>query len=663
MPYAALGDGTEELADAGKGIAKEFSHRLCNLKDHIADLFDGIPYGAQQIQNTLKACLEIFYKAALADRRGPFLKLRRKVGKGLGHGLQFLRCHLTEQRGFHATKQAGNVPDAIQQVVHALQQYGSTILAQVIQRAVVHQLVYGLHYQLRILGGKLVGRLQIFDNGLYIAAVLLQIPQDGAGKSVQPAVPPPILIGVARPFHRNTLKVFFHIREHRLAAPSAEQIIALICRAADPFVKAIAHLGPHLGGLVHIANDVFKSGGPSGLSGFFQRVPHFGKCTHLGSRFHGFLSHLFHLLGHILGYAQRHQINGLKITAEYLQNCGDNIRIRPAGLKCLAEVLCGDFHLFASGGVVFVAFLAELAHGRRDVDEGLLQLHGAHVGVFNGAPVHNGQLAHAYGLAQVVHGHAGLLRSLAGQSGSVGNTFHGHYSVVQCNTVVGKFANVAGHVGEAVHRLVGIQVQLLQGGLYRLQMGLLRVGVAHLLPERGCGTGKDRLDGVHFELVLGPAGSYRVDGKGPDHGFAGAYQLAGQVKAQNLPDVSFQRFKAAAQRLKRECGRVECGLCHFANPSKRSAEQSGLFGGILQVKSLGGHLLDLLEAFANALKIQIALQLIQGLHALAGVSFKLVVVEVHRNDFLVNLSAHPDTTSFQASSAICLKIGRMAGLI
>ena len=314
------------------------------------------------------------------------------------------------------------------------------------------------------------------------------------------------------------------------------------------------------------------------------------------------------------------------------------------------------FHLFSSlfidqvifhGVGILVQFLDQTAVGDGCLHKGVLHPFGGDVGILEAFPVDHLHRAHAHGLTGVIHGHAGLLSALTSVSRCVCYTFDGTGGIVQTDGIIGKFANIAGHVAETVDCLIGVTVQLLNLLIHDIQTF---AGSAH-----------DGLDGIHLQLVLIEAGSQGSHGQLTHGILQPANQLSGNIETDELGYITLEGREQIVKRVQRPGADVEYISNHLAESLKYILKIPHLSGNIVQFQVFGS-LLQSVETLDAFFDIDALLQLIKRINGRMNILFKAFVVEIHGNNALVHFAAHP-ITSFQASSAILSKIGRMAGLM
>ena len=137
--------------------------------------------------------------------------------------------------------------------------------------------------------------------------------------------------------------------------------------------------------------------------------------------------------------------------------------------------------------------------------ERLLHLLAAHAGVLHGVPVHQPHSTGSDGLRKLVHGCGSLGRRGTGCCRQVGNTLNGTDRFLQPNTGRREGTDVARHLAEVVDGLVGVDVELVQSSVDRVDV--LALG--------GC-VRQDGLNRVELKLVLLETGLGGVNGEGFD---------------------------------------------------------------------------------------------------------------------------------------------------
>ena len=292
--------------------------------------------------------------------------------------------------------------------------------------------------------------------------------------------------------------------------PDLQNIVPGFSTLGQNRIQFFVNCSPQGRSLLHIAENQLKGSGPAALGGFLQGVHHLGEGTNLRSGFQGFLAKLHKiLLGRFVMNTPGFQCIFVNNTTVNLKGTEHGFLVQPAFAQVFAEIgsrkldsflqllpvfILGQ-HVGDHTGTVSLLLYPPLQRGH--FQEGFLQLLGRNIRVLQALPVNRRHLAHADGLADVIHRHTGLLGALTRVCGSVGNTLHGRDRALQFHAVVGKLAQVAGHVRQAVDGLVRILGHILK--VHRDRVNAL-AGGAH-----------DGLHGIHRAFILIPSGGNRLN--------------------------------------------------------------------------------------------------------------------------------------------------------
>ena len=395
--------------------------------------------------------------------------------------------------------------------------------------------------------------------------------------------------------------------------PLAHNGVTGIRGRRDHVAKAIADVRPGLSGLLEVTEDQLPGLGPSGTQRLLGRVHHLGEGLHLGRGVLRGLGQIHDGLGLILGIPLRDEV-GLGVRAgELLQGLRQHVGGEPSALgQRLAERSVLLDHRVDVGAEVLGGTL-----------QGVLELLAAHTGVDHRVPIHQRDAAGRDGLRQLVHRLRGLGRARTRHGREVGDALDGVDRRLKVHTGGREGADVAGHLGEVVDRLIGVGVQRVQR-------------LVHLVDRRSLGLGvrQDRLDRVELGLVFGEALLDRLDHAVGD--------LTTGVH-RGVRDLVDHRHEHHAHRGELAVDRVDPVL------------------DALEVHLVGG-LGDVVQTGSGVLELELLLEGIQGLGDAAGCGLELVGVKTHPYDTFVD-SCHQRFTSFQASSAIASNTGRRAGLM
>lgn len=266
--------------------------------------------------------------------------------------------------------------------------------------------------------------------------------------------------------------------------------------------------------------------------------------------------------------------------------------------------------------------LFQFAHLHSRVDEFLFQSLGGRAHQVEALPVLQLQVTGAVTLGQVSDSALERKARFTGVGGGVGDAHdHGDHllDVAACRSHLRKGTR---HLTEAVTRLVRVPHQLVQ----------VAVDVVDAFARRVH-------DGLHIRGLLDvliPSAGHLVHRKALHQPFAGVHDL--------VRDVGQCGHSHHVQRVELHLQGVQCAF-HLVEVHV----PLGFF--------------DVFEALVHVLELQLFLEPVQSLHALARVLLKLCVVKPHFDHALVYFSAHPLCTSLHALRAISSKIGFMAGLI
>ena len=250
---------------------------------------------------------------------------------------------------------------------------------------------------------------------------------------------------------------------------------ALVEYAADP----VTDFRPHCRGFLSIAEDQLEALAPSAGHSVLQGPHHLGEGSDLTGCFQRLLPHIFQILDG--GFIRDAELGLPGVgahgrAAQRRQRGGNRVAGQPPLAQLFPEVLIIDLDPFllvfdlVSLGILNVVVgryavlgdLLQIVLSRGHFQESVLQILRSHIGVFNTLPVDGRHLADTDRLGNVIHRHAGLLGSLSGQGCCVRHAHHGMGCILQLNAVIGELAQVAGHIRQAVDRLVRIGPQVVQ---------------------------------------------------------------------------------------------------------------------------------------------------------------------------------------------------------
>ena len=164
-------------------------------------------------------------------------------------------------------------------------------------------------------------------------------------------------------------------------------------------------------------------------------------------------------------------------------------------------------------------------------EELCLKLHRRHIGILNGFPVNQLNIARRQRLGKVIHGPGSLVGVSAGNSSYIADALDGGHGVVQLDAGVCEFTDVGGHIRKRINRSIGISIELIQ----------LLVDLIQALAS----AGHNGLDGAHLQLILVKAGGNRFNCERRKHPFSRVYRGVGDVgKSSHSHDFKRREFRS-----------------------------------------------------------------------------------------------------------------------
>ena len=178
-----------------------------------------------------------------------------------------------------------------------------------------------------------------------------------------------------------------------------------------------------------------------------------------------------------------------------------------------------------------IGSLFHCASSNRRFQQLVLELHRRHIGVLNGFPVNQLDVACRKGLGKVIHGSGGLISVCPGDSSHVTNALDSCHGIIQLNTRVGELSDIGGHVRKRVNRSVRVGIKLVQ----------LLIDLIQAL----AGTGHDGLDGAHLQFIFVKARGNRFNCERRDHSLSRIDCGIGDVgKSGHSHDFKRREFRA-----------------------------------------------------------------------------------------------------------------------
>ena len=216
--------------------------------------------------------------------------------------------------------------------------------------------------------------------------------------------------------------------------------------------------------------------GPTRLGSLFQSVHHLGECLNLSSCFTGFLT------------------NFSSCISVFTEGRNQNIGCHPLFLKNVVKV-AGSVKCFSGQGLIHsIGGLRYSSEFQGGCDQLILELHGSHVGIFDGFPVDQLYITSRQCLGKVIHCSRCFIGVCTRDSCFITYTLDCLNGILQFNTGIRKFTDVLSHIGERINSLIGVFIQFLQISINCVQTF--------------SGRSHNSLDGIHFELVFVEAGRY-----------------------------------------------------------------------------------------------------------------------------------------------------------
>ena len=259
------------------------------------------------------------------------------------------------------------------------------------------------------------------------------------------------------------------------------------------------------------------------------------------------------------------------------------------------------------------------AHVLSGTLERILKLLTTHTGINDRVPVHKADATGRKRLRKLIHRRVDLCSCRTRHSTQVRYTLDRTDRGIQVYTSGGKGTDVLCHLGEVVDRQVSVLVELVEGFGDVVHRRTLTFGVR-----------KDRLNGVHLELVL---------------------------------------FKTRDDRISRErFHKTRTGLHRRSREVRQRRHTDDLQGREPSIDGLDTLLhtgeIDILRGFTDGIKplyrsgkLELRLELLKRRHRRRDVLLEIFVIESHLDNAFINNFTHSLVTSLQASSAILSKIG------
>ena len=273
-------------------------------------------------------------------------------------------------------------------------------------------------------------------------------------------------------------------------SPLAHDGVSSVRGRRDHVAQTVADVRPRLTGLFEVAEDQLPCLGPSGTHCLLGRIDELGEGLHLRGRILRGLGQIHDGLRLVLGIALCDEVGFGVRTGELLQGLCQHVGGEPSALgQRLAERSVLLDHRVDVGTEVLGGAL-----------QGVLELLAAHAGIDHRVPIHQRDSTGRDGLRQLVHRLRGLGRARTRHGREVGDALDGIDRRLKVHTGGREGADVAGHLGEVIDRLIGVGVQRTQR-------------LVHLVDRRSLGLGvrQDRLDRVELGLVFGEALLDRLD--------------------------------------------------------------------------------------------------------------------------------------------------------